>query len=233
MSTLLEVLDAGDAHPQAAALRLRSYDLLGSYAGRPVVDVGCGAGRAVAELTERGAHALGVDPDPAMLAAARQRWPTSAFLSGDAYNLPLDSGSMTGYRADKVLHLLDDPPRALTEARRVLTPGGRAVFLSSDWDTIVVDSNDPDTTRRLIHTKADSFPSPRAARRHYTLLLDAGFTDITTEVHTLLFTDDLALALLHRITDDQAWLSEQAERQRAGRIFVALPMFLTAGRAPV
>lgn len=232
MSTLLQVLDAGDADPQAAAIRLRSYELLGDYAGHRVVDVGCGGGRAVAELTERGARALGVDPDPEMLAAAGRRWPESRFHLGDAYDLPLEPGSVSGYRADKVLHLLDDPARALTEARRVLAPAGRAVLLGPDWDTIVVDSDDPHTTRRLIHAKADSFPSPRAGRRHRTLLLDAGFTDIVTEVHTMVLTDDLALALLHRITDDEAWLAEQVERHRTGRIFVALPMFLAAGRVP-
>ncbi|NUP50628.1 MAG: SAM-dependent methyltransferase, partial [Catenulispora sp.] len=50
MSSLLTVLDAGDAQPQVAALRARSYELLGDYAGRTVVDVGCGGGRAVGEL---------------------------------------------------------------------------------------------------------------------------------------------------------------------------------------
>ena len=230
MSSLLAVLDAGDAQPAAVALRARSYELLGDVAGRTVVDVGCGGGRAVAELAERGANAVGVDLDPGMIAVARERCPAGEFHLGEAGELPLATGSVAGYRADKVLHLLDDPARALAEARRVLAPGGRAVLLGSDWDTIVVDSDDPATTRRLIHAKADSFPSPRAARRHRNLLLDAGFTDPVTEVHTLVLTDDVALALLHRITDDEAWLAEPAERARSNRIFVAVPRFLVAAQ---
>jgi SAM-dependent methyltransferase len=230
MSSLLAVLDAGDAQPGAAELRARSYELLGDVTGRAVVDVGCGGGRAVAELAERGARAVGVDRDPEMIAVARERWPDGEFHVGDAYELPLETGSVLGYRADKVLHILDDPARAVAEARRVLAPGGRAVLLGSDWDTIVIDSDDPETTRRLVRAKADSFPSPRVARRHRNLLLDAGFTDSVVEVHTLVLGDDIALAMLRRITDEEGWLAEQAERARTNRIFVALPMFLVAAQ---
>lgn len=230
MSSLLSCLDAGDAHPVAVGMRTRSYELLGDVPGRTVVDVGCGGGRAVGELVERGVHAVGVDPDQGMIEVAKERWPAGEFHVGDAYNLPLATGSVAGYRVDKVLHLLDDPARAVAEARRVLAPGGRAVLLGSDWDSIAVDSDDPETTRRLVHAKADTFPSPRVARSHRNLLLDAGFTDPVVEVHTIVFTDETGLALLRRISDDESWLAEQAERERKNRIFVAVPMILTAAR---
>ncbi|MFG3707686.1 methyltransferase domain-containing protein [Micromonospora sp. NPDC047670] len=230
MYNLLAVLDAVDSQPQALELRARSYELLGDLTGRAVVDAGCGSGRAVAELAERGAHAIGVDLDPDMIAVARKRWPTGEFHVGDAYELPLETGSVSGYRADKVLHTLDDPARAVAEARRVLAPDGRVVLLGQDWDTFVVDSDEPETTRRLIHAKADLLPSPRVARRYRNLLLDAGFTDPVVEVHTSVFTDDAALGLLHRITDEEGWLAEQAERARTNRIFVAVPMFLVAAQ---
>jgi SAM-dependent methyltransferase len=230
MSSLLAVLDAVDAQPVAVELRARSYELLGDVAGRAVVDAGCGGGRAVAELAERGARAVGVDLDSEMIAVARERWPAGEFHVGDACELPLETGSVSGYRADKVLHALDDPARAVAEARRVLAPGGRAVLVGQDWDTIVVDSDDPETTRRLVHAKADSLPSPRAGRKYRNLLLDAGFTDPVVEVHTAVLTDDTALFLLHRITDDERWLTEQAERARTNRIFVAVPLFLVAAQ---
>jgi len=230
MSSLLAVLDAIDAQPVAVELRARSYDLLGDLTGRTVVDAGCGGGRAVAEMAERGAHAIGVDLDPEMIAVARERWPACEFHVGDARELPLETGSVSYYRADKVLHALDDPARAVAEARRVLAPGGRAVLLGQDWDTIAIDSDEPETTRRLVHARADLLPSPRVARRYRNLLLDGGFTDPVVEVHTAVFTDDTALALLHRITDEEGWLAEQAERARTNRIFVALPMFLVAAQ---
>ena len=230
MASLLAVLDAVDAQPAAVELRSRSYELLGDLTGRTVVDAGCGGGRAVAEMAERGARAVGVDLDPEMIAVARERWPAGEFQVGDACELPLETGSVSGYRADKVLHTLDDPPRAVAEARRVLVPGGRAVLVGQDWDAIVIDSDNPEATRRLIHTKADTLPSPRVARSYRNLLLDAGFTDPVVEVHTGVFTDDTALAVLHRITDDESWLAEQAERARTNRIFVAVPLFLVAAQ---
>lgn len=230
MSSLLAVLDAVEAQPVAVELRARSYELLGDLTGRTVVDAGCGGGRAVAELAGRGARAVGVDLDPEMIAVARERWPAGEFHVGDACELPLETGSVSYYRADKVLHTLDDPARAVAEARRVLAPGGRAVLLGQDWDTIVIDSDEPATTRRLVCAKADSLPSPRVARSYRNLLLDAGFTDPVVEVHTNVFTDDTALAVLHRITDEQSWLAEQAERARTNRILVAMPMFLVAAQ---
>lgn len=230
MSTLLDVLDAIDAQPMSVELRARSYALLGDLTGRTVVDVGCGGGRAVAELAERGCHAVGIDTDPEMIAVARERWPAGQFHVGDACELPLATGSVAGYRADKVLHTVDDPVRAVAEAHRVLAPGGRAVLLGQDWDTVVIDSDQPETTRRLVHAKADTLPSPRIARRYRNLLLDAGFSDAVVEVRTSVFTDDTALALVRRITDEQSWLAEQAERARTNRIFVAVPMFVVAAR---
>ncbi|MFF0468417.1 methyltransferase domain-containing protein [Micromonospora zamorensis] len=231
MSSLLAVLDAIESEPAAVELRARSYELLGDLTGRTVVDVGCGSGRAVADLAERGAHAVGVDLDPEMIAVARERWPAGEFHVSDATALPLDTGSASYYRADKVLHVLDDPARAVAEARRVLTPGGRAVLLGQDWDLIAIDSDEPETTRRLVHAKADSLPSPRVARRYRNLLLDAGFTDPIVEVHTAVFTDGTALDLVKRITDEETWLAEQTERARANRILVVVPMFLVAAQA--
>jgi ubiquinone/menaquinone biosynthesis C-methylase UbiE len=53
--------------------------------------------------------AIGIDLDPAMIDIAIERWPTSEFHVADATALPLDDGSVTGYRADKVLHALAEP----------------------------------------------------------------------------------------------------------------------------
>jgi ubiquinone/menaquinone biosynthesis C-methylase UbiE len=224
MSTLLTILDAFDDLPMATELRERSYDGLGDT----VVDVGCGSGRAVAELTRKGGHAIGVDLDPEMIAAARERWPECEFHVGDATALPLDDGSVTGYRADKVLHTLAEPSLAVVEARRVLRRHGRAVLLGQDWDTMVIDSDDAARTRALVHARADGMPSPRVARRYRNLLLDHGFTDVTVEVHTLVFTDAVMVPMLATIGEGD-WFEEQAARARNDRLFVAIPIFLASG----
>ncbi|MGW3999999.1 methyltransferase domain-containing protein [Amycolatopsis sp. NPDC004772] len=225
MSTLLTLLDALDDRPQAVHLRERTYQGLGDV----VVDVGCGGGRAVGELAARGVRAIGVDADPAMISVAAARWPDGEFHVADATTLPLDDGAVNGYRADKVLHVLPDPALAVAEARRVLAPGGRAVLAGQDWDTIVIDSDDPARTRSIVHTRADGMPHPRIARAYRNLLLDNGFTEVTVEVHTVVWTDPAALPVLANLGGDGAWLDEQSARAREDRLFVAVPMFVAAG----
>jgi SAM-dependent methyltransferase len=182
--TLIRVLHAAEDTPGATQLRARSYELLNLTPGATVVDVGCGTGRAVAELAEQGAHAIGVDHDAAMLAAARGRFPDIDVRAADAADLPLSDGQVHGYRADKVYHVLPDPHAALAEARRVLAPGGRIVLLGQDWDTLVIDSDQPELTRRIVRARADTIPHPRIARAYRTLLRDVGFSDVQVEVHT-------------------------------------------------
>jgi len=126
----------------------------------------------------------------------------------------------------------------LAEARRVLVPGGRIALLGQDWDTLVIDSDQPELTRRIVHARADTIPHPRIARAYRNLLLDAGFHDVDIEVHTLALTGTAVLpvpvghATVARqaggITSDEAegWISEQTRRAHDDRLLVAIPMFL-------
>ncbi|GAA3094624.1 methyltransferase domain-containing protein [Streptosporangium carneum] len=205
-------------------------------------DVGCGAGRAVEEMAERGALPIGVDADERMIEVARRRRPALDFRLGDACALPLADGRAHGYRADKVCHELADPAAALAEARRVLAPGGRIVLLGQDWDAFLIDSDDPELTRVIVHARADTMPSPRAARGYRNLLLDGGFGGVTVEVHAGVLVQAAMLPMVSRLADiahaagaitgEQArtWKAEQAARADAGRLFAAVPLFVAAGR---
>jgi len=235
---LLTRLDRADALPGATELRAVTYEQLRCGPGDRVLDVGCGGGRAVAELAGRGVRAIGADRDPRMLAAARARG--AEVVEADVADLPFADGEFRGYRADKVLHELADPAAAVAEARRVLAPGGRIVLSGQDWDTLVLDSDRPALTRAIVHARADTIAGPRAARQYRTLLVDAGFTEIAVEVRTLVDTDGALAPLLDGLaaaargagvaTDAQVegWLAEQSARARAGRFFLAIPVFLAS-----
>lgn len=240
---LLAALDAADRMPSATRLRARSYELLSPIPGSTVVDVGCGAGRAVAELAERGVRAVGVDPSRQMLAAARGRWPEAEFREAGAERLPFADGSVRGYRADKVFHVLQDPGQAVAEARRVLCPGGRIVLVVQDWDAVMIDSDDAALTRTIVHARADLLGTPRAGRQCRGLLLAGGFDDVMVEVHTSVFTDPAMVSLLPRLAEpacaggavdrDRAeeWLAEQRRRAEADRLLIAIPFFVASGSA--
>ena len=244
VEALIRQLDVVDDSPGAAALRARSYELLHAAQGALVVDVGCGAGRAVAELTEQGAGVIGIDISDQMIALARERWPRGEFRAGDANALAFGDGQAAGYRADKVIHTLADPGRALAEARRVLAQAGRIVLCGQDWDTFVIDSSDPELTRTIVRKRADQVASPRAARQYRSLLLDAGFRDVTVEVHTGVFTGASFLPVLTRLAEAcceqgavklaqaDAWIADQRQRARADRLFAAVPIFMAAATNP-
>lgn len=242
---LITLLDAIDEAPAARQLRHLTYELLGVQPGAAMLDVGCGPGRAVHELGALGVRAHGVDIDSRMIAVARQRWPKADFRVAGAYALPFGDGTVSGYRADKVFHELDDPARAVAEARRVLAPGGRIVLIGQDWDTFLIDADDAALTRTIVHARADMVPGPRTARRFRNLLLDAGFRDVEVQVHTGIFTDTMMLPMLSGLAEAacatgrigrsaaDGWFAEQSERADAGRLFLAVPMFVaSAGKRP-
>ncbi|AHH21496.1 putative methyltransferase [Nocardia nova SH22a] len=239
--TLIRALDAAETLPTASELRAASYELLHLPPAGAVVDIGCGAGCAVSELTRRGYRAVGVDAGAPMIATARHRWPGADFRIGDATSLPLESDSMHGYRADKVFHELADPAAVLAEARRVLKPGGRIVLLGQDWDALIIDSDRPELTRTVVAARADAITNPRAARRYRNTLLDNGFTEVSVEVRTGICTDARMLPMLTRLADTAAavgattpdeaagWIAEQTRRCERDRLLLAVPMFLAAG----
>lgn len=101
------------------ALPLRS-----SSSPRRFLDVGCGTGANLAMLAE-GAHAFGMDLSPLALDRCRRRFLPYLVRAG-AVELPFDSGTFDTVLMMDLLYHRDvrDKTGALTEARRVLAPGG-------------------------------------------------------------------------------------------------------------
>lgn len=97
-----------------------------------VVDVGCGPGTAARVAARRGARVTGVDPSDAMLRVARavtRRRTTVTWVRGGAEALPVPDASATVVWALATVHHWPDVGAALTEIRRVLSPGGRLLVV--------------------------------------------------------------------------------------------------------
>ena len=238
-------LESVERWPHVVANRERSYQLLEVRPGDTVIDVGCGAGRAVDDLAARGAHAIGIDSSEQMLRTARQRFPQCDFRLGSAELLPLQDRSVDRYRADRLFVHLKDPMAGLVEARRVLSPGGRIVLVESDLDYWAIDADDVAVTRAILTARSDALAQPWFGRRSRALLLDAGFEDVVVEVRTDVVTDYASLkaylpsevapsvssGVLTKVQAD-AWLAEQARRGRTNRFFRVFAAFLVSGRRP-
>ena len=106
--------------------------LTGDLARRRFLDAGCGDGALVCAAAAQGAEAAGVDPDPAMLAAARscaaERRVRASFLEGRVERLPFPDASFDVVAAVTVLCFVPDASSAVREMARVLRPGGRLVL---------------------------------------------------------------------------------------------------------
>ena len=97
-------------------------------AGKDVVDIGCGGGALVRALAAAGARPVGVEISDAQLATARERDGASGarYLVGRAEALPLADASVDVAVFMRTLHHVPAAhlEAALSEARRVLRPGG-------------------------------------------------------------------------------------------------------------
>jgi SAM-dependent methyltransferase len=104
---------------------------LGPVAGRSVLDFGCGHAMAAVVLARRGAHVTAFDLSHRYLAEARQRALANGaaitFVQADGHRLPFADGCFDAIWGNAVLHHLD-LTIAAPEVRRVLRPGGVAVF---------------------------------------------------------------------------------------------------------
>jgi SAM-dependent methyltransferase len=86
-----------------------------------VLEVGCGEGHIAGWLSERTAagSVVAVDLSPQMLADGQRRHAGVAFTAGSALELPFEDKSFDLVLLLEVLEHLQDPRRALDEARRV------------------------------------------------------------------------------------------------------------------
>lgn len=239
----LAYLQQREQRPQEIALRRHLCDLLAAKPGDRVVDVGCGMGRLVMDLVERGVSAVGLDSSETGIARAQTRYPSGEFHTASAEALPFRDAKLHGYVAMRLfIHLADAAP-ALREARRVLAPGGRLVVLEPETDMAAVDTDNPLMVRKMMHAAAEAMANPwvgRALRAH---LLAAGFADVRVEVTTLVhneFTEArtvLSMAAASAVkaaavTQEEAddWLAEQRRRAEQGRFLFALPHFIVSAR---
>jgi ArsR family transcriptional regulator len=99
-----------------------------------LVDLGTGTGRILELFAGRASRALGFDLNHAMLAYARMKLERAGLSHaqvrhGDLYNLPLPDGAADAVVLHQVLHFLDDPAAAITEAARLLAPGGKLLVV--------------------------------------------------------------------------------------------------------
>ncbi|KUO54118.1 MAG: ArsR family transcriptional regulator [Alphaproteobacteria bacterium BRH_c36] len=111
--------------------------MLGALGGERVdmlVDLGTGTGRTLELFAGNYDRAIGFDVNQAMLAYARAKLSQSGLEKaqvrhGDIYNVALEANEADVVVMHQVMHYLSDPAIAISEAARVIRPGGRLLIV--------------------------------------------------------------------------------------------------------
>ena len=163
--------------------------------GLDVLDLGCGPGTITVDLAARVApgRVLGIDASADVIAQATAAADGRAeFAVGDAYRLDLPDRSFDVVHAHQVLQHLTDPVTAISEAQRVLRPGGLLAVRDADYGAFFWSPANPRLARwlELYHELTVRNGAEADAGRHLLSWVRAGgFSDITVSSSTWIFAD--------------------------------------------
>jgi SAM-dependent methyltransferase len=133
-------------HPDVYEIENRALDgaghvldalrALAPWAGKTIVDLGCGTGFWLAKYAGQAARVIGIEPDPAVRARAVQAAGELAgteVLAGSAEHTGLPDRSADVVHARFAYFFPPGTDAGLTEVLRVLRPGGRLIAVDNDY----------------------------------------------------------------------------------------------------
>ncbi|MCI0159398.1 methyltransferase domain-containing protein [Leifsonia shinshuensis] len=231
------------------AYKALAIEQLAVQPGDTVLDLGCGTGGELEPLLRSlgpGGSLIGVDTDENALRAARERFadPRLRLLTGDAHALHFGDDAVDRVYVDRTAQHLAAPATALDGLRRILRPGGRVVLAEPDWQTLLVDSPEPELAEAYRRFVIDRLiRNPRIGSELPRLVQDAGLRLDTVIPVTATYTDPVegdrifGFARVTRRSVAAGYLDQaQADRwlqHLAGRTFFAsLTIFITVARRP-
>ena len=220
--------------------------------GASVLDVGCGPGTDVfgmVELVGPTGRLVGLDASEVMLAEARRRAKEFhlpiTFEVGEVQALPFEDGTFDVCRAERLLEHVPDAKQALAEMVRVTRPRGRIVVFDFDWDTLIIDHPDKETTRAFVQSYSDSIRNGWIGRQLPRLFKEQHLEEISIDpvqvfVHyalaELAFGSHLALLQTNGTLDAsraRQWWEYLQHSDERGTLLISFTAFVVAGAAPV
>jgi len=111
-------------------LRIYLYNQVNLAGARRVLEIGCGTGVLLDELTDRGPSLFGLDINRAHLDFATLKAPAAELTHGEAHALPYGDDSFDIALCHFLLLWVQDPLRVVGEMRRITRPGGHILALA-------------------------------------------------------------------------------------------------------
>ena len=184
---------ADELQPEARALLARLREL-GLRSGQTALDLGCGPRGILdllAEAVGPGGRVVGLDADPAHVAAGRQYAVSHGFanvevLAGDARHTGLPAESFDLVHTRTLLVTIPEPAEVVAEMVRLARPGGLVASQEADAAFSICYPPLPEWDR-LWSLFLASFPRAgadlRLGRRLTELFREAGLTDVGATVY--------------------------------------------------
>jgi ubiquinone/menaquinone biosynthesis C-methylase UbiE len=105
------------------------------HGGKRLVEIGCGTGQWISELSKAGYHVVGLDPSRNMVRTAMEKSRQLALIQGRAESVPFGTGTIDRLFCVNAFHHFSQQERFMTEARRVLRSRGGILVIGLDPHT--------------------------------------------------------------------------------------------------
>jgi len=235
-------LEALYATTDVVAQRRDTLAKLSLAPGESVIDIGSGPGflcESMADIVGPSGRVLGIDlsPDLVDLTSRRNHRAWLSYRVGDATSLNEPDATFDVATCTQVAEYIPDVDHAIAEAIRVLKPGGRALFVATDWDGVIWHSAAPARMAAVMKSWEAHCAHPRLPRTMLRRLGDAGFALEEASVFPILniawhddtYSKGIATLIAEFVTKrgdvDQdevaAWLAEFPRLGEQGRYFFA------------
>ena len=150
-------------------------DWLNPQPGETVLDLGCGTGELAAKIAGTGATVIGIDSDPAMIEASRQRLPGADIRVADAHDFTVEQ-PVDAVFSNAALHWMPSSVEVLGCVSDALRGGGRFIAEMGATGNVAAITGAVDQACREAGLPERSwpwvFPSPA---QYAAMLEDAGF----------------------------------------------------------
>jgi ubiquinone/menaquinone biosynthesis C-methylase UbiE len=192
-----------------------------------------------------------VDLSEPMLDLARRRCADLAQVElevGDAGALAHPPGSFDAVVSTQVYEYVADIPKALNRLFEIVRPGGRVAILDTDYDSLVLFSEDPERQARVleawdahfVHRGLPRILGPELRRAGFAVrqtiaipILNTGWHDDEFSFHLVPMMARFAAGRGGVAKDEaRAWLAEQQQLGAEGRYFFSLNRYLVIADKP-
>ena len=232
--------------------KTNSYKFLGVAKEHSILDVGCGNGDDIAFINSMlggGPKLFGIDSDTNAILEASHRYkentPNAIFQVGQVYELPFPNNFFHRVFSERLFQHLDDPHLALSEMLRVTRPNGIVAVLDLDWETLVINSDAVDISRKILTHKLERLTNGRMGRCLSSIFTDVDASDISIMPHAICvdnwnigdfvfaLRDDAEYAMKNDIIDTEeaeCWIHDLKTKSAKGKFFASVTGFAVRGK---